>query len=124
MSTVVIVDDDSAFLSTISQILTDEGYVVRSFESIKFTEAYQNLKPDVLLVDVWFGDEKDGLRLSQALANHRQLHKVPLVLISSDNQVVQYAQQVKAADYLIKPFAISEMLSKIRGLEHIAKTTH
>ena len=118
MSTVVIVDDDPLFLESIAQILQEEGYIVQSFKSVKFTKEYQDVNPDVLLVDVWFGDNDDGLKLSQALANHKNLHDVPLILISSDNRVIQYAQEVKADDYLIKPFAINEMLMKID--QHLA----
>jgi two-component system response regulator VicR len=113
MSKVVIVDDDPLFLQSISQILKDEGYDVESFESVQFTRTYQEVMPDVLLVDICFGDDNDGLKLSQALANHRELHHVPLILISSDSKVAQYAEQVKAKDYLVKPFPITKMLEKV-----------
>lgn len=116
MQKIVLVDDDDQFVGMLTQILTDEGYEVESFEAVKFTQMYQQIKPDVLVIDVWFGDETDGLRLSQALANHRELYNIPLLLVSSDPQIEQYAQQVKASDYLQKPFDIDQMLSKIQRL--------
>jgi two-component system, OmpR family, response regulator VicR len=116
MHTIVLVDDDTQFVGMLSQILEDEGYSVESFEAVKFTQTYQEVKPDVLVIDVWFGDETDGIRLSQALANHRELHDIPLLLVSSDPQIAQYAKEVRADDFLQKPFDIPDMLQKIEQL--------
>ncbi len=116
MHRIVLVDDDNQFVGMLIQILSDEGYEVEAFEAVKFTQMYQDIRPDVLVIDVWFGDEDDGLRLSQALANHRQLHDIPLLLVSSDPQIAQYAKEVKASDYLQKPFDITQMLNKIERL--------
>ena len=116
MQRIVLVDDDRQLVGVLKEILSDEGYKVESFEGVKFTQQYEQVKPDALIIDVWFGDEADGVRLSQALANHRRLHNTPLLLISSDARIAEYADKVKASDYLQKPFSIPQMLNKLKKL--------
>ena len=64
---VLIVDDEPGILTTLGQILADEGYEVASTPSgEEALRLYQKLRPVAVFLDVWLPD-RDGLETLQAL---------------------------------------------------------
>ena len=66
-TTVLIVDDEPGILTTLSGVLSDEGYATLTTGSGEAAlELYRERRPDVVFLDVWLPD-LDGLETLQAL---------------------------------------------------------
>jgi CheY-like chemotaxis protein len=79
----LIVDDDRSFLRVARVLLEREGLRVAgvassSADALRQVEA---LRPDVVLVDIFLGDES-GLELTKRLVEDGLSHEAPVILIS------------------------------------------
>jgi len=110
---IAVVDDDSELLETLEIILDGEGYDVDAIGSKIKLKAIEDIKPDLLIIDVWFGDEPFGIQLAKSVKSDDSLDETTLLLVSSDPRIREYARQTKADYYLEKPFSIEELLRKI-----------
>ena len=81
---VLIVDDNAQFLDAARVLLEREGLTVAGVASTR-AEALQqveDLRPDVVLVDVFLGDES-GLELAQRLIDDGRREGATVILIST-----------------------------------------
>jgi len=107
---VLVIDDEKAIRETLSEILSDEGYLVTAIESGE--EGLRRLldEPfDLVFLDVWLRDG-DGLSLLEA-ANGR-LRDVPVVMISGHANVETAVRAVRlgAYDFLEKPLSLDRVV--------------
>jgi two-component system, NtrC family, nitrogen regulation response regulator NtrX len=107
---VLVIDDEKAIRETLSEILSDEGYLVTAIESGE--EGLRRLldEPfDLVFLDVWLRD-RDGLSLLEA-ANGR-LRDVPVVMISGHANVETAVRAVRlgAYDFLEKPLSLDRVV--------------
>ncbi len=83
MLSCLIVDDDRSVLRAARVLLEREGLHVagvawRSADALRQVEV---LRPDVVLVDIFLGDES-GLELTERLVEDGLSHEAPVILIS------------------------------------------
>ena len=115
---ILLIDDDQDVVQYVSTNLELEGYVAKSA-----TTAEEGLAmgvedpPDLFLIDVSFGDGAGHEVLTQfrtlpATAN------VPLVLLTAETRVTDIVRGLDAGadDYITKPFAIDELVARIRAV--------
>lgn len=110
---VVIIDDDEDLTTELNSILTDANYEVEVCHSPQFVNQLVKKKPDVVLIDVWFEGTADGLNQTKALHLHQQLADVPIVLISSDPKLPDYASNLRVTAYLEKPLDPEKLLNTL-----------
>lgn len=113
---ITVDDDDRSLLREIKVILKNEGYDVQTIDSTVFTQVIEQLKPDLLLLDVWFGNNSSGITQAQAVKQTLNLRSVPVVLMSSDPSVAEYAVKSQADGYLRKPLDIDELLTTLNSI--------
>lgn len=109
---ILLVEDDNRTASFILKALKQEGYSVNRAvdgeEGLHFasTEDY-----DLAIVDIMM-PKLDGLSLIDRL--RRKNNKTPVLVLSARNSVDDRVKglQVGGDDYLVKPFAVSELLAK------------
>jgi DNA-binding NarL/FixJ family response regulator len=84
---VLIVDDNNSFLEAASSILEQEGLTVAGVASTSADAVRQaeSLRPDVVLVDVYLGDES-GFELTRRLAEAGQDDGGTVILISTSDE--------------------------------------
>jgi two-component system response regulator MprA len=116
MPTVLIVDDDLKLLKMLQRTLTYEGLQV--FTASNGEEALDQVdacKPDLLIVD-WMMPKMDGLTLVQEL----RADKDPaLILMLTARDAIENrveGLQSGADDYLVKPFAPTELVARVHAL--------
>jgi two-component system, NtrC family, nitrogen regulation response regulator NtrX len=112
---ILIVDDEAGVRSSLSGILTDEGYVVEAVDSGEAClQALDGKRFDLLLLDVWLPGI-DGL---ETLARVRTLDpEVPVVVISGHGTIETAVKAVRmgAQDFVEKPLALEKTLLAVRN---------
>jgi two-component system chemotaxis response regulator CheY len=109
--TLLVVDDDPAILSTVSDILSDEGYhVVTATNGAEALETLERIDPQLILLDMRM-PVMDGWQFAQARSS--QQRSIPLVVMTAAHDARKWALEIGAADYLAKPFDLLELLEVV-----------
>ena len=109
--TVLVVDDDTSILDTVSSILSGEGYdVVSASTGQEALEAVSRTRPLLILLDMRM-PVMDGWAVARAL--REQGIKVPIVVMTAAESAKRWAEEVGAEGYLAKPFGLDELLDTV-----------
>ncbi len=116
MATVLVVDDDIKLLKMLERTLRYEGLTVwtaaNGQEALTVIDAQ---RPDLCIVD-WMMPKMDGLTLIRHL---RQEHNRTLVMMLTARDAVENrveGLEGGADDYLVKPFAPTELVARVHAL--------
>jgi two-component system response regulator MprA len=112
---ILIVEDDIAILKVLQRSLSFEGYEVDSAENGE--TALTRLKvhhPDAVILDLMLPD-MDGIEVCRRI---RVSDKVPILILTARESVKDRVIGLDAGadDYLVKPFALDELLARVRAL--------
>src|SRR5262249_25482262 len=115
---ILVVDDDQAVRDALRRALTMQGYDVElaadGEEALLRVRSHPN-QFDLLIVDVLM-PRLDGLELTRRLrADGNQL---PILMLTPRDQVADRVSGLEAGadDYLVKPFALEELVARVRAL--------
>ena len=115
MSKVLIVEDEENLAKFIGLELKHEGYEVETVLDGRsgLDSALEN-NYDVILLDLML-PELNGLEVARRL---RESKKTPIIMMTARDSVIDRVSGLDygADDYLVKPFAIEELLARIRSL--------
>lgn len=112
----ILICDDAAFMRMmIKDILTKNGYnVVGEAENgAKGVEKYNELKPDLVLMDITM-PELDGI---QALKKIKEMDSSATVIMCSamgQQAMVIESIQAGAKDFIVKPFQADRVLEAVK----------
>src|SRR5438105_3627299 len=113
---VLVVDDDAAVRSSLSRALRLEGYEidVAADGATALTSASEQ-RPDVIVLDVML-PAPDGLEVCRSLRARGD--DVPVLMLTARDAVGDRVEGLDAGadDYLVKPFALAELLARLRAL--------
>jgi CheY-like chemotaxis protein len=109
--TVLVVDDDTSILDTVSSILSGEGYdVVGAATGEEALAAVARKQPVLILLDMRM-PVMDGWAVARAL--REQGIKVPIVVMTAAESAKRWADEVGAEGYLAKPFGLDDLLATV-----------
>jgi two-component system sensor histidine kinase/response regulator len=116
VSSILVVDDQTANLQTVGMLLSTMGYDVMSATSAEL--ALQRLAartPDLILLDMMMPGV-NGLDLCRRLKAKPAWEEIPVIFLSAAGEVplITAALEAGAVDYITKPFHRAELLSRIR----------
>jgi DNA-binding NarL/FixJ family response regulator len=100
----LIVDDNDAFLEGAAALLRREGMEVLGVasNSVQALRLVEQLRPDVVLVDINLGEE-DGFALAEKLVReHGEVSRVVLVSTQSEDDLSQLIDASPAAAFIPK----------------------
>lgn len=119
---VLVVDDEPAILSAMSEVLRLEGFDVETaVDGLEAIEAAEKFHPDAMVVDVMMPRE-NGYRVSRAVksAANGDAPKVLLVTarrLDDDPEREELFLKFSMADgILYKPFRLDDLLGRVRQL--------
>ena len=114
MYTILICDDDRDIVSALDIYLTSEGYqTVKAYNGREALKAVEQREIHLILMDIMM-PELDGIR---ATAKLREENNVPIILLTAKSEDTDkiLGLNIGADDYITKPFAIEELLARIRA---------
>lgn len=112
---ILIVDDTPMNLTVLQEILTAQGYRIRSALSggiaLKLVHADP---PDLILLDIVM-PEMDGYEVCRILKSQELTGQIPIIFNSALTEVedIVKAFQVGGVDYITKPFKAAEVLARV-----------
>ncbi|AKL74266.1 two component transcriptional regulator, winged helix family [Actinobacteria bacterium IMCC26256] len=113
---ILIADDDRAIRDALERAIGLEGYEVELVnDGVAALEAVARSSPDLLILDVMM-PSLDGLGVCRALRN--QGDRTPILILTARTEVSDRVSGLDAGadDYLPKPFALDELLARMRAL--------
>ena len=116
MGSVAIVDDEENIRETVAYALRREGYHVDLYRDGQDAwERFDNELPDVAVLDILM-PRMDGLELCRKLRG--QSERLPIIFLTSKDEEFDrvLGLELGADDYLCKPFAMRELVARIKVL--------
>ncbi|WP_129668247.1 response regulator transcription factor [Phytoactinopolyspora endophytica] len=113
---VLVVDDDRAVRESLRRSLAFNGYQVQLAEDGESALRYvSNQQPDAVILDVMMPG-LDGLATCRAL--RAAGNDVPILMLTARDDISDRVSGLDAGadDYLPKPFALEELLARVRAL--------
>jgi two-component system, OmpR family, response regulator MprA len=114
---VLVVDDERAVRESLRRALELEGYEVELAEDgdVALARLASNGQPDAVILDVMM-PTLDGLEVCRRL--RRSGNAVPVLMLTARAEVDSRVAGLDAGadDYLPKPFALEELLARLRAL--------
>jgi two-component system response regulator MprA len=116
---ILVVDDERAVRESLRRALELEGYEVElaadGQEAIDRLEAVDRPETDALLLDVLMPGV-DGLEVCRRL--RRSGSRLPILMLTARAEVENRVEGLDAGadDYVTKPFALEELLARLRAL--------
>lgn len=112
---ILVIDDDPRLTSALKRALALEGYSVEIANSpLQGLERVRDAEPDLLILD-WMMPEIDGVEVCRRV---RAAGDTPILMLTARDQTADRVHGLDsgADDYLVKPFAVEELLARVRAL--------
>ena len=112
------VEDDSSIRDIEVYALTSTGFEAKGFEDgDSFWNALQSEKPDLVVLDVMLPG-KDGVTLLKLMKESEDFRHIPVIMATAKGTEYDKIQSLDlgADDYLVKPFGIMEMVSRVKAV--------
>ena len=112
------VEDDSSIRDIEVYALTSTGFEAKGFEDgDSFWNALQTEQPDLVVLDVMLPG-KDGVTLLKMMKRTQQFCQIPVIMATAKGSEYDKIQSLDlgADDYLVKPFGIMEMVSRVKAV--------
>lgn len=118
----LVVDDDQAVRDSLKRSLEYSGYEVSTAtDGVDALARLGAVRPDAVIMDVMM-PRLDGLEATRSL--RAAGHDVPILILTARDTVDDRVDGLDAGgdDYLVKPFALDELLARLRALVRRAGT--
>ncbi len=115
-ATVLVVEDDRAVRDAVERALSFEGYdVTTARDGAEALSVVLNDPPDVIILDVMM-PHVDGLETCRRI--RARGITTPVLMLTARNEVSDRVDGLDAGadDYMVKPFALEELLARLRAL--------
>lgn len=112
------VEDDAAIRDIELYALGSTGFEARGFEDgTAFWATLQTEKPDLVVLDVMLPG-LDGVELLKKIRTDSRLADLPIIMATAKGAEYDKVQSLDlgADDYIVKPFGIMELISRIKAV--------
>ena len=112
------VDDDNTIRDIEVYTLTQTGFEAKGFaDGLSMLEALKNEKPELIVLDIMLPG-KDGVEVLKEIRSNPETRKIPVIMATAKGTEMDKIQGLDtgADDYLVKPFGVMEMVSRIKAV--------
>jgi len=113
---VLLVEDDAALRDSVAAGLDASGFMVAAEpDGTAIDEVIERFRPDIGVLDVRLPNGPDGFEIAARL---RDRTGIPLLFITAADSLEERLRgfDVGADDYIVKPFALAELLARLRAI--------
>lgn len=113
----LLVDDTPNNLRLLSDLLSQQGYKVRSVTNGQTAlKACQAKPPDLILLDINM-PQMNGYEVCEKLKADKQTCEIPVIFLSALDEAIDKVKAftVGGVDYISKPFQIEEVLVRVKN---------
>ncbi len=118
------VEDDNGIRELMLYTMKVSGFQAEGFENAAaFWEGMRKNRPELILLDIMLPDE-DGIEVLKKLRSHVVTADIPVIMATAKGTEFDkvIGLDLGADDYLVKPFGMMEMMSRIKAVLRRAKT--
>ncbi|WP_094545571.1 response regulator transcription factor [Petroclostridium xylanilyticum] len=111
---ILIVEDEKQIVRFLELELKHEGYMIdTAFDGREGLKKAEENKYDLILLDIML----PGLNGMEVCRRIRQFSNIPVIMLTAKDDVTDKVMglDIGADDYITKPFAIEELLARIRA---------
>lgn len=117
MARILVINDTQELLEMFRLLLETEGYevVLSGLPILKISEVEQ-IHPDLIILDLIFGDQKAGWQMLQMLKMQRSTARIPVIICTAALREVQEQEGYLVAQgvrVIYKPFDIDDLFTMI-----------
>lgn len=112
------IEDDNNVRDLVLYALKNNNMECRGFENATaFFTALHDQLPDLILLDIMLPGV-DGYSVLRRLKNSDSTMDIPVIILSAKSQEFDriYGLDAGADDYIVKPFSVLEMISRIKAV--------
>ncbi len=117
-ATILVVDDSPTEVHIFKKILEKQGYnIIIAKDGQEGVEVASQVHPDLILMDVVM-PVLNGFQATRQIKNNEGTSDIPVIMVTTKDQQtdINWGMRQGANEYLVKPVAPAELLSKIRTL--------
>jgi DNA-binding response OmpR family regulator len=128
---ILVVNDTQELLELFRMLLEAEGYkVVLAGFPIQQISDVEDINPDLIILDLVFGDQKTGWQMLQMLKMKRSTASIPVIICTAALSAVREQEGYlvsQGVHVVFKPFDIDQLLTHVKQLlethEHISSAS-
>lgn len=113
---VLVVDDVAISLSVAEQALREDYDVVTVNSGSRALRYLRKERPDLILLDIRM-DDMDGIETLKEIRKMDNRADIPVIMLTGQNEKASVLEAAKLGiyDYMLKPFAAQDLLSRVQG---------
>src|ERR1700739_2299682 len=112
---VLIIENDRDIRDLVAFILEEEGFETYSSPEPDNLDDILEFKPQVIMIDE-FVNNRPGHRFCLKIKQAEKLKNIPVIILSTANNIELIVEECKANDYIKKPFDIEIMVKKVLNI--------
>lgn len=112
------VDDDNTIRDIEVYTLEQTGFKAKGFaDGDALLEALKEETPELIVLDIMLPG-KDGVEILKEIRSNPDMSKIPIIMATAKGTEMDKIQGLDngADDYLVKPFGVMEMVSRIKAV--------
>ncbi len=112
------VDDDNTIREIEVYALQSTGFAAKGFaDGAALFEALKTEKPELIVLDIMLPGE-DGIEVLKKIRSNTETKKIPVIMATAKGTEIDKIKglDLGADDYLVKPFGVMEMVSRIKAV--------
>ncbi|MFA5135991.1 MAG: response regulator [Patescibacteria group bacterium] len=120
MKKILIIEDDRDVAQALTTVLKDTYQIQVLYQGGSVRKTIREFKADLVLLDLLIPGES-GIDICKRVKNEEDLKHIPIIIVSAHPGARDIANEIKADDFLAKPFDMKKMFKIIE--KHLQKVS-